>query len=103
MRRLSELGVRMIAGSDSPWGSYPPGEFVKEIIALYGAGLSTSEALITATSYASESIAVGDRAGILREGRPADILVVEGNPLEDLNALWNIKDVYKAGLRVNRN
>ena len=100
VRRLSKLGVRMIAGSDSPWGSYPPGEFVKEIIALHRAGLSTSEALITATSFAAESIAAGDRAGVLQIGRAADILVVSGNPLEDLEALWNIRDVYKAGNRV---
>lgn len=100
VRRLSKLGVRMIAGSDSPWGSYPPGEFVKEIIALHSAGLSTSEALITATSFAAESIAAGDRAGVLQIGRAADILVVSGNPLEDLEALWNIRDVYKAGNRV---
>lgn len=100
VRRLSKLGVRMIAGSDSPWGSYPPGEFVKEIIALHKAGLSNSEALITATSLAAESIAAGNRAGVLQVGRPADVLIVDGNPLEDLNALWNIKDVYKAGKRV---
>ena len=100
VRRFSKLGVRMIAGSDSPWGSYPPGEFVKEIVALHFAGLSTIETLVTATSAAAQSIAVGDRAGILQAGKPADVLIVGGNPVEDLEALWNVKDVFKAGRRV---
>ena len=102
VRRLSKLGIRMIAGSDSPWGSYPPGEFVKEIVALHEAGLSTTEALVSATKYAARSIAAEDRAGILQPGRAADILVVKGNPLIDLNVLWNVKAVYKSGKRVDR-
>ncbi|MCZ6538897.1 MAG: amidohydrolase family protein, partial [Chloroflexi bacterium] len=61
--RLIKMGVRMIAGSDSPWGAYPPGEFVKEMIALTKAGLSNTEALVTGTSHAADSIAVGDSAG----------------------------------------
>ena len=56
----------------------------------------------SATKYAARSIAAEDRAGILQPGRAADILVVEGNPLIDLNVLWNVKAVYKAGKRVVR-
>ena len=102
INKLIKMGVRMIAGSDSPWGAYPPGEFVKEIIALNKAGLSNAEALLTGTRDAAESIASGDRAGVLEVGRPADILVVDGDPAVDLNALWNVRDVYKAGVRVKR-
>lgn len=100
--RLIKMGVRMIAGSDSPWGAYPPGEFVKEMIALTKAGLSNTEALVTGTSHAAESIAAGDRAGTLAVGRPGDVLVVGGDPTTDLNALWDVKDVYRAGHRIER-
>ncbi|MCI0775235.1 MAG: amidohydrolase family protein [Chloroflexi bacterium] len=100
--RLIKMGVRMIAGSDSPWGAYPPGEFVKEMIALTKAGLSNNEALVTGTSHAADSIAVGDRAGTLAAGRPGDLLVVGGDPTADLNALWDVRDVYRAGRRVER-
>lgn len=102
INRLIKMGVRMIAGSDSPWGAYPPGEFVKEMIALAKAGLSNTEALVTGTSHAADSIAAGDRAGTLAAGRPGDLLVVGGDPTTDLNALWDIKDVYKSGLRIKR-
>ncbi|MEE8045686.1 MAG: amidohydrolase family protein [Dehalococcoidia bacterium] len=100
--KLIKLGVRMIAGSDSPWGAYPPGEFVKEMVALTKAGLSNTEALVTGLSHAAESIAVGDQAGTLAVGRPGDILVVGGDPTADLNALWDIKDVYKSSQRIER-
>ena len=102
VNKLVNMGVRMIAGSDSPWGAYPPGEFVKEMIALTKAGLTTTEALVTGLSHAAESIAVGDQAGTLGAGRPGDILVVAGDPTADLNALWKVKDVYKSGTRVAR-
>ena len=102
VNRLIKMGVRMIAGSDSPWGAFPPGEFVKEMIALNKAGLSNTEALVTGLSHAAESIAAGDQAGTLSPGRPGDILVVGGDPTSDLNALWDIKDVYKSGVRIER-
>src|SRR5439155_19431883 len=40
VRQMTEAGVRMTAGSDSPWGWYAPGEFVHEIHMLARAGLS---------------------------------------------------------------
>ena len=102
VNRLIKMGVRMIAGSDSPWGAFPPGEFVKEIIALNKAGLSNSEALVTGLSHAAESIAVSNQAGALSPGRPGDVLVVGGDPTSALNALWDVKDVYKSGIRIER-
>ena len=51
---------------------------------------------------ASKSIAVSDQAGTLSPGRPGDVLVVGGDPTSDLNALWDVKDVYKSGIRVER-
>ena len=102
VNRLIKMGEKMIAGSDSPWGAFPPGEFVKEMIALNKAGLSNTEALVTGLSHAAESIAVSDQAGTLSPGRPGDVLVVGGDPTSDLNALWDVKDVYKSGIRVER-
>ncbi len=102
VNRLIKMGVRMIAGSDSPWGAFPPGEFVKEMMALNKAGLSNTEALVTGLSHAAESIAAGEQAGTLSPGRPGDILIVGGDPTSNLNALWDIKDVYKSGVRIER-
>ena len=101
-RRMAGMGIRMTGGSDSPWGAYPPGEFVKELEFLARAGLSNAQAVVAGTSGAAESIAAHERAGMIAPGRPADVLVVGGDPLKDLAALWDVRDVYQRGVRVER-
>jgi imidazolonepropionase-like amidohydrolase len=98
VNRFSKIGVKMMAGSDSPWGAYPPGEFVKEMLALNRAGLSIYESLLTGTKYAAYSIGKGHVSGILNVGRNADVLIVKGNPLINLSDLFNVKQVYKKGI-----
>ena len=102
VRQMTEAGVRMTAGSDSPWGWYAPGEFVHEIHMLARAGLSYGDAIVAGTSGAAESIGVGAVAGRLLPGRPADVLVVRGDPTRDIAALWDVLDVYQAGRRIER-
>jgi imidazolonepropionase-like amidohydrolase len=100
--RMAAAGVRMTAGSDSPWGWYAPGEFVHEIAMLAEAGLSCGEAIRAATAGAADSIGVGGVAGRLAPGRQADVLVVRGDPARDIAALWDVLDVWQAGHRVAR-
>jgi imidazolonepropionase-like amidohydrolase len=100
--RMAKAGVRMTAGSDSPWGWYAPGEFVHEIDMLARAGLSYGDAIVAATAGAAESIGVGALAGRLAPGRQADVLVVRGDPTAELTALWEVLDVWQAGQRVQR-
>jgi len=100
--RMAKAGIRMAAGSDSPWGWYAPGEFVHEVRMLVEAGLSSTDAIVASTSSAADSIGTGEIAGRLAPGRPADILVAAGDPLKDVAALWNVRDVYQAGRRVAR-
>jgi imidazolonepropionase-like amidohydrolase len=102
VRQMSEAGVLMTAGSDSPWGWYAPGEFVHEIHMLAQAGLSYSDAIVAGTAGAADSIGAGAVAGRLVAGRPADVLVVRGDPTREITALWNILDVYQSGHRVAR-
>ena len=102
VRQMSEAGVLMTAGSDSPWGWYAPGEFVHEIHMLAQAGLSYPDAIVAGTAGAADSIGVGAVAGRLLPGRLADVLVVRGDPTRDITNLWNVLDVYQAGRRINR-
>ena len=102
VRQMSEAGVLMTAGSDSPWGWYAPGEFVHEIHMLAQAGLSFSDAIVAGTAGAADSIGVGAAAGRLLQGRQADVLVVRGNPTRDITDLWKVLDVYQAGRRIER-
>jgi len=102
VRQMSEAGVLMTAGSDSPWGWYAPGEFVHEIHMLAQAGLSYSEAIVAGTAGAADSIGVGALSGRLLPGRQADVLVVRGDPMREITDLWNVLDVYQAGRRIER-
>ena len=99
---MTEAGVGMTPGSDSPWGWYAPGEFVHEIHMLAQAGLSYSDAIVAGTAGAADSIGVGPLAGRLAPGRSADALIVRGDPSKDITALWDVLDVYQAGRRVER-
>ena len=102
VRKMSAAGVRMTAGSDSPWGWYAPGEFVHEIHMLAQAGLSYADAVVAGTAGAADSIGTGGVAGRLAVGRPADVLVVRGDPTREITALWDVLDVYQSGRRIER-
>jgi imidazolonepropionase-like amidohydrolase len=102
VRQMTSAGVRMTAGSDSPWGWYAPGEFVHEVHMLAQAGLLYADAILAGTAGAAESIGVGAVAGRLLPGRLADVLVVRGDPTRDITVLWDVLDVYQAGRRIAR-
>src|SRR5437762_7130363 len=102
VRRMSEAGVRMTAGSDSPWGWYAPGEFVHEIHMLAQAGLSYSDAIVAGTAGGAVPPGVGAAAGRPPPGPAAGAPVVRGGPTRADAAVWDVLDVYQAGRRVAR-
>jgi imidazolonepropionase-like amidohydrolase len=102
VRRLHAAGVRVMAGSDSAWGRFRAGRGWLEVDALTDAGLTTTEALVAGTSASAAAIGVDDVAGCIVPGRPADLLVVRGDPLVDLGVLDAPIDVFQAGRRIPR-
>ena len=77
------------------------GGFQHEIEATVEAGVSPLEALTSATGDSARSCGVDDRVGTIAPGKLADLLVVDGDPSRDINALWNVVDVFQGGLRVD--
>jgi imidazolonepropionase-like amidohydrolase len=100
--RMVAAGVKMIAGSDTAWRWGRAGGLAQEVYWLGQAGLSNAQAVVAGTSGTAEAIGVGEEAGLLAAGRQADVVVVEGDPLEDLTALQRVRDVFQAGWRVPR-
>ena len=100
--RMRNAGVVMSAGSDSAWGNYQMGDFQTEIEAHAMAGMSNMEAIVSATRDAACSCWIADQVGTLEPGKQADVLVVSGNPLEDLSDLRRVADIFLAGERVDR-
>ena len=99
---MKSSGVTLVAGSDSAWSYYPMGEFYKEIIAHSDYGMTAMEAIISGTLDAAKSCCVDDIVGSLEQGKNADLVVIDGNPLEDIKLLANVLDVFKDGLLVDR-
>jgi imidazolonepropionase-like amidohydrolase len=101
-RRLLEMGLKMITGSDSSWGDYQLGNTVYEAECLAMAGLSSTEAVQSVTGEAAKALGVDHIVGTLEPGKEADLIVVDGDPTVDISNLWNVADVFLAGQRVDR-
>ena len=100
--RMRDAGVTMVCGSDSAWGNYTMGSFQHEIDAHVTGGMSPMEAIVSATSDSARSCWMDDWVGALESGKQADVLVVDGDPSQDVNALWNVVDVFHNGSLVDR-
>ena len=101
-RRMIEMGLRVITGSDSSWGDYKLGNTVYETELLVQAGYSNMAGIMSVTSWASAALGMDGIVGTLEPGKEADILIVNGDPSADINALWSVADVFFAGERVER-
>lgn len=95
-RRAVKAGVKIATGTDSGAPLNPPSDYYTELELMSEGGMSNFDILKACTSNAAEAIGL-EEAGVLKEGKNADIIVVEGNPLDDLNNLKNIKYIIKGG------
>ena len=100
--RMRDMGVTMVCGSDSAWGNYVMGGFQYEIDAHVTGGMSAMEAIVSATGDSAKSCWIDDSVGTLETGKLADVLVVDGDPSQDIGALFNVVDVFQNGQRVDR-
>ena len=101
--KLYQAGVRFIFGTDIPllmgnfWHSV-----MDEIRALKLAGISNTDILKMATIYAAEALGVADRIGSIEVGKIADLVLVNGNPLENIETMRGVELVIKEGRIVYR-
>jgi len=65
------------------------------------AGMTPSQVIVAATSRAAEYLGLVDR-GLLAVGKRADLLVLDGNPLDDIRNTRRIAKLYLAGAEVDR-
>ena len=87
--------AKVVFGSDS--ATYPHGDNAKQFAMYVELGMSPMEAIQSATTIAAESLGwVGD-TGAIAPGYFADIIAVEGDPLEDISVLENVTFVMKGG------
>ena len=102
MARMRAEGVNFVCGSDSAWAHYKMGAFQDEIAVHVEAGMSPMEAIVSATSDSARSCWADDTVGSLEPGKLADVLVVDGDPSQDIAATKNVAAVFQNGHLIDR-
>jgi imidazolonepropionase-like amidohydrolase len=95
-KRALAVKVKMPMGTDAVSGAH--GQNAREIITrVREGGQEPMAALIGATSLAAESMGLEKEIGALAPGLQADLMTVDGNPLQDITALRRVSFVMKGG------
>ena len=101
LNRLYESGGEnlLIVGTDEPvYTTLLPGfAFHRELLAMVHAGLPNIAVLKAATINGASALGIADKLGSIEPGKLADVLVIKGNPFEDIKVTRNIKLVIKGG------
>ncbi|MEL7450845.1 MAG: amidohydrolase family protein, partial [Pseudomonadota bacterium] len=100
--RMHEAGIAILAGSDAPNpGTAHGASLHQELALLTQSGLSALEALRAATSATAAAFSASGR-GRIAPGARADIVLVEGDPTQDIAATRAIAHVFRNGVEVVR-
>jgi len=91
--------VRIALGTDAGGGAARHGRIAREAELMVECGMEPRHALIAATSSAAALIGESER-GTIEEGKIADLVLLDANPLENIGALRLIVDVFQEGRRV---
>lgn len=102
LKRAVKAHVKIAMGSDAVFTGF--GENTRELAWFTKAGMSPAQALRTATVTGAEMLGMEASLGVLAPGYYADIVAVEGDPLQDIQVvIEHVKWVMKAGqVEVNR-
>ena len=96
-------GVTLVTGSDAGNFLVLHGPTVQHEIELWvAAGIPIDVALQAATANAAKLLHAESRIGTVEKGKEATLLIVDGNPLQDVRALSSIATVFMKGERVTR-
>lgn len=90
--------VPIVFSTDAVEGYISSGTTAREFLRRVEAGQPPALAITSATSVAAQALGMGDRLGDLKPGMLADIVAVQGNPLEDIRALERVVFVMKDGV-----
>ena len=105
-KKALKAGVKISMGTDcgTPFNHHGTNAFELELMVRYG--MTEMAAIMASTRVAAENLQLADKLGTIEEGKLADIIILDGNPLEDIKLLQDkdrIKMVMKAGkIKVTR-
>ncbi|MBT3133786.1 amidohydrolase family protein [Alteromonas sp. ALT199] len=91
-----KAGVKIAFGTDS--GVSAHGDNAQEFSLMVEAGMKPADALISATVNSASLLGISDILGTLEEGKLADLVAVQGNPLDDISLMESVSFVMKDGV-----
>jgi imidazolonepropionase-like amidohydrolase len=97
-RQANKAGVKIAFGTDT--GVTPHGDNAQEFALMVSGGMSPAEAIRSATVVAAELIEMSGDLGTIEVGKIADIIAVDGNPLDDVTVLESVHTVIRDGRRI---
>ena len=95
-RKAVEAGVKMIYSTDA--GVYPHGHNARQLSRMVEFGMTPLQALQAATLNSAEALDRAGEIGALAPGYTADVIAVQGNPLEDISLLESVHFVMRDGV-----
>lgn len=101
MKVVTKAGAPISFGTDAgtPFNTFS--DIPKELELLTDVGATNAEALLAATKNSSHVLRIDDKYGSIEEGKIADFIVLDKDPLKDIKAVQQVdKAVYKKGIKV---
>ena len=99
VKRALDLGVKVAMGTDA--GGFGHAQNPKELVYMVQAGVTPMQTIVASTKMAAELLGMGDSLGTLEPGKLADLMLIDGNPLEDMSVVADpdrVELVMKAGV-----
>jgi imidazolonepropionase-like amidohydrolase len=101
VKKMHERGIKVLIGSDFGFRWCPHGTYGREFTHLVKlAGYKPMDAIVAGTRLGAQAMRMEDKIGTLQPGKYADLIVLDGNPLEEITLLEdkrNITHVMKGG------
>ncbi len=98
--KAAKGGVEIVVGSHGAWVGYAKRgwSFQREMELLVESGMAPMDVILGATIKGARFFRIQDRLGSIEEGKQADLVLVKGDPLKDIKALYNIERVMLNGI-----